>query len=86
VYASFHAEVARLTKDASERGRTARLAGSPADVARVVERALTVPRPRARYTVSPSAPLFIWQRRLFGDRGWDAFLRRIYPSPGRRSR
>jgi NAD(P)-dependent dehydrogenase (short-subunit alcohol dehydrogenase family) len=86
VYAAFHAEVARLTREASERGRTARLAGTPEDVAGVVERALVARRPRARYTVSPSAPFFIWQRRLLGDRGWDAFLRRIYPSPGRRTR
>jgi NAD(P)-dependent dehydrogenase (short-subunit alcohol dehydrogenase family) len=80
-YGAFHAEVARLTKEASERGVTSRLAGTADDVAATIEKALTSPSPRARYTVSPSAALFIGQRRL-GDRAWDAFLRRIYPSPG----
>ena len=40
-------------------------------------------RPRSRYTVSPSAALFIAQRRFLDDWAWDAFLRRVYPSPGR---
>jgi hypothetical protein len=35
--------------------------------------------------VSPSATLFIMQRRLFGDRAWDRFLARVYPSPGESS-
>ena len=83
VYGPFHAEVDRLTREASENGLTARLAGGPEDVAHIIERALTVRRPRARYTVSASAALFIAQRRLLGDRAWDAFLRRVYPSPGR---
>jgi NAD(P)-dependent dehydrogenase (short-subunit alcohol dehydrogenase family) len=83
VYRPFHAEVARLTKEASEQGMTARLAGTPDDVAFVIEKALMAPRPRARYTVSLSASLFIAQRRFLGDRAWDAFLRRVYPSPGR---
>ena len=81
-YGPLHAEVARLTKEASERGLTALLAGTPDDVAATVEKALKIARPRSRYTVSPSAALFIAQRRFLGDRAWDAFLRRIYPSPG----
>lgn len=84
-YRTFHTEVARLTREASERGLTSRLAGSPDDVAVVVERALNSSDPRPRYTVSASATLFMTQRRWFGDRAWDAFLRRIYPSPGLRS-
>ena len=81
-YGPLHTEVARLTKEASEQGLTARLAGTPDDVAATVEKALKIGRPRSRYTVSPSAALFIGQRHLLGDRAWDAFLRRIYPSPG----
>lgn len=81
-YGRFHAEVERLTREAAERGLTSRLAGTAEDVAFVIERALTSRRPRPRYTVSPSAAAFIAQRRLLGDRAWDAFLRRIYPSPG----
>ena len=81
-YSRFHAEVERLTREAAERGLTGRLAGTAEDVAFVIERALTSRRPRPRYTVSSSAAAFIAQRRLLGDRAWDAFLRRIYPSPG----
>jgi NAD(P)-dependent dehydrogenase (short-subunit alcohol dehydrogenase family) len=81
-YRALHAEVARLTKEASERGMTGRLAGTAEDVARTIEKALTVPAPRSRYTVSASATLFIAQRRWLGDRWWDAFLRRVYPTPG----
>jgi NAD(P)-dependent dehydrogenase (short-subunit alcohol dehydrogenase family) len=81
-YSQFHEEVGRLTLEAAEKGLTGRLAGSSEDVARIVERALTVERPKPRYTVSASASFFIAQRRLLGDRAWDAFLRRVYPSPG----
>ena len=82
VYRPFHAEVARLTKEASERGMTARLAGTADDVAFVIEKALTRPRPKSRYIVSASAALFMAQRRFLGDWAWDAFLRPVYPSPG----
>jgi NAD(P)-dependent dehydrogenase (short-subunit alcohol dehydrogenase family) len=81
-YRRFHAEVGRLTLEAAEKGLTGRLAGTAEDVAFVIQRALTAAHPRPRYTVSPSATLFISQRRLLGDRAWDAFLRRVYPSPG----
>jgi NAD(P)-dependent dehydrogenase (short-subunit alcohol dehydrogenase family) len=81
VYAAFHAEVARLTMEAAEKGRSGALAGTPEDVARVIEKAIRAANPRARYTVSPSAKLFIWQRRLLGDRAWDWFMGTIYPRP-----
>jgi NAD(P)-dependent dehydrogenase (short-subunit alcohol dehydrogenase family) len=81
VYATFHAEVARLTLEAAEKGRTALVAGTAEDVARVIEKALRASSPKPRYTVSPSAKLFIWQRRLFGDRAWDWFMGSIYPRP-----
>jgi NAD(P)-dependent dehydrogenase (short-subunit alcohol dehydrogenase family) len=81
-YAAFHAAVARMTRDAALKGRSGALAGSPEDVARIVERAITAPRPKPRYTVSPSATLFITQRRLLGDRLWDWFMGTIYPKPG----
>jgi short-subunit dehydrogenase len=82
VYRHLHAEVERLTLEASQKGLTGRLAGTADDVAFVVQRALAARRPRARYRVSPSAALFISQRHWLGDRAWDAFLRRFYPSPG----
>jgi NAD(P)-dependent dehydrogenase (short-subunit alcohol dehydrogenase family) len=81
-YERFHAEVGRLTREAAEQGLTGKLAGTPEDVAFVVQKALTAGHPRPRYTVSLSATAFISQRRLLGDRAWDAFLRRVYPSPG----
>jgi NADP-dependent 3-hydroxy acid dehydrogenase YdfG len=80
-YAAFHARVIQATKDAYARGLAAKLSSDPDRVAIVIERALTRARPRARYLVSPSAHLFVRLRRLLGDRGWDAFLRRVYPSP-----
>jgi NAD(P)-dependent dehydrogenase (short-subunit alcohol dehydrogenase family) len=81
-YAEFHAAVARATRESYEKGPLAKLAGTPDDVAKVVERALVASRPRARYTVTPSASLLLAQRRLFSDRMWDAFLRTSFPTPG----
>jgi NADP-dependent 3-hydroxy acid dehydrogenase YdfG len=82
VYAAFHARVAQATRDAYERGVVARLSSAPEAVAAAIEKALTSPRPRPRYVVSPSAHVMKPLRRLLGDRGWDRFLRGVYPSPG----
>jgi NAD(P)-dependent dehydrogenase (short-subunit alcohol dehydrogenase family) len=81
-YAAFHEAVARGTREAYEKGPLALLAGTPDDVARTIERAITSRRPRPRYKVTGSARLLIAQRRLLGDRGWDLFLRTSFPSPG----
>jgi NAD(P)-dependent dehydrogenase (short-subunit alcohol dehydrogenase family) len=81
-YAVFHASVAKATRESYQKGPLARLGGTPDDVARVVERALTSPDPRARYTVTPSAGFLIGLRRMLPDRLWDAFLRSSFPSPG----
>jgi NAD(P)-dependent dehydrogenase (short-subunit alcohol dehydrogenase family) len=80
-YDAFHARVIQATRDAYARGLAAKLSSPPERVADVIAQALTSPHPRARYLVSPSAHLFVRLRRLLGDRGWDAFLRRVYPSP-----
>jgi len=85
VYHAFHARVAQATQESYKRGKAALLSGSPEDVAAVIETAIRSPRPKPRYTVSPSAPIFIGLRRLLGDRGWDRFLRTVYPSPGART-
>jgi NAD(P)-dependent dehydrogenase (short-subunit alcohol dehydrogenase family) len=82
VYRAFHGAVATSTKEVYEKGPLARLAGTPDDVAKAVLRALTVSRPRARYTVSLSAKLFLGQRRMLGDRGWDWLMRQSFPAPG----
>jgi NADP-dependent 3-hydroxy acid dehydrogenase YdfG len=81
-YAPFHARVAGATRAAFTSGLAARLSSTPEAVAAVIDRALTVARPRPRYLVSPSAYVFVAQRRLLGDRAWDRFLRAVYPSPG----
>ena len=58
----------------------ARMAGEPIDVARVIARAIAASRPRARYTVAPSATVFLTLRRWLGDAGWDWFLRSNFAS------
>ena len=82
-YAQFNAHVARATESVYESGSpVGRLGGPPEAVAKVIDRALAAKRPRARYTVTPSAKLLITQRRLLPDRGWDAVMRSQFPSPG----
>jgi NAD(P)-dependent dehydrogenase (short-subunit alcohol dehydrogenase family) len=81
-YGAFNTAVAAATRDVYEKGMLARLGGDADDVARVVERALTAPRPKARYPVTASATMMINQRRLMSDRLWDAFLRTNFPTPG----
>lgn len=81
IYREFHVAVARATKESYEKGPLAPLAGSADDVARVIEQALSAPRPRTRYTVSASAAVLLTLRRLLSDRLWDRFLMRAYPVP-----
>ena len=83
-YAHFNAHVATATEQIYESGGPiARLGGPPEAVAKVIEKALTATRPRARYTVTPSAKLLMGQRALLPDRAWDAVMRSQFPSPGR---
>jgi NAD(P)-dependent dehydrogenase (short-subunit alcohol dehydrogenase family) len=81
LYAEFNQTVARATQEVYEKGFLAKLAGTPDDVAKVIERALRARKPRARYTVTGSAKLLLAQRRLMSDRAWDAFLRSQFPTP-----
>lgn len=80
-YDAFHQAVARATRESYEKGPLAALAGVPEDVARVIEKAITAARPRARYTVSASATVLLTQRRLMSDGMWDWFLRQSFPTP-----
>ncbi len=80
-YAEFNAAVGSATVGAYE-GPMARLGGGPDVVAKVIERAIASSSPRPRYKVTASARLAIAQRRLFGDRAWDAMLRSQFPTPG----
>ena len=56
--------------------------GSPERVARVIEHAIDAPHPRARYVVPAVAHTVTGMRRVLPDFMWDAFLRRMYPTPG----
>ena len=82
-YAGFNAAVARATAGVYESGPLARLGGRPAAVARVIEKAITAPRPRARYTVTPSARILLAQRALAPDALWDRALATRFPRPAR---
>lgn len=84
VYGEFHAAVSQATKDSYDKGPLAKLAGVPDDVAQVVEKALRASKPRPRYTVSGSAKLLLAQKKLLSDRGWDWFLRKNFPQPGKK--
>jgi len=80
-YGRFNAQVAASTVGAYERGGLARLGGTPDDVAKVVQRAVTARRPRTRYPVTPSARILMTARALLPDRAWDAVLAHTYPRP-----
>jgi NAD(P)-dependent dehydrogenase (short-subunit alcohol dehydrogenase family) len=81
-YADFNAAVARSTAGAYEKGPLAKLGGPPEAVAERIADALSARRPRARYTVTPSARFMIGQHALLRDRGWDALMRTQFPRPG----
>jgi NAD(P)-dependent dehydrogenase (short-subunit alcohol dehydrogenase family) len=82
-YARFNAAVARATAGVYESGALARLGGGPEAVARAIEKAITRPRPRARYTVTPSAKVLIAQRALAPDAVWARALATRFPRPAR---
>src|SRR5215212_8908258 len=82
-YAGFDEAVAKATTENYEQGPFSRLAGEPEAVAEAIEHALSARNPRSRYTVTPSAHLFLGLRRLLPDGAWDAVLKASYPQPGR---
>ena len=67
---------------AKHHGPIGKLGGGPEAVAKVVEKALTAKRPRARYTVTPSARIFLTQRALLPDSLWDRVVSTSFPRPG----
>jgi NAD(P)-dependent dehydrogenase (short-subunit alcohol dehydrogenase family) len=83
-YSDFNRAVGQATVGAYERGLLARLGGPPEAVADVIAKALAARRPRARYTVTPSARVLLTLRALLPDAGWDRMLRGSFPSPGKR--
>lgn len=83
-YREFNGAVSEASVRVYERGFLARLGGPPEAVAERIEHALGARRPRARYTVTPSARVLLTLRSLLPDAGWDRMLRSSFPSPGRR--
>jgi NAD(P)-dependent dehydrogenase (short-subunit alcohol dehydrogenase family) len=81
-YAVFKVNVGKMTARAHRDG--ARGVLDPADVAKVIVKAVTARRPKARYKVGSQARLAPVARRVLGDRGWDAFMRRMVPFPAPR--
>jgi NAD(P)-dependent dehydrogenase (short-subunit alcohol dehydrogenase family) len=77
-YADYHAAVAKADAETDE----SFLAGTPEQVARTIERALTAARPHPRYRVTPIARVLPKLRGVLGDRGFDAFLRKQIKAPG----
>lgn len=84
-YAFYNREVVRLSQEAYVKGPFAMLSGGPDAVAKVIARALRAQRPRARYTVTPSATVLLTLRRWLSDAMWDSFLRMNFPAPGNKS-
>ncbi len=81
-YARFNKSVRKGTAEVYV-GPMAKLGGPPEVVAKVVAKALSSSRPKARYTVTPSAKLAIAQRRITPDRLWDLSMRAQFPVPGK---
>jgi NAD(P)-dependent dehydrogenase (short-subunit alcohol dehydrogenase family) len=80
-YSEFSAAVARTTAGAYA-GLMGRVLGAgPEAVARVIERAITARRPRARYVVTPGARVMIGLHAVLPDRAFDAVLARQFPRP-----
>jgi NAD(P)-dependent dehydrogenase (short-subunit alcohol dehydrogenase family) len=82
-YGAFNARVAEATAGVYESGPLGRLGGPPEAVAEKIAKALAADRPRARYTVTPSARAMLVQRALLPDAAWDAAMRTQFPQPGR---
>jgi NAD(P)-dependent dehydrogenase (short-subunit alcohol dehydrogenase family) len=78
-YGAYHAAVAKGDAETDE----SFLAGSPEQVAKTIERAITADRPRPRYRVTPIARVLPALRGTLGDRGFDAFLRTQIKPPAR---
>jgi NAD(P)-dependent dehydrogenase (short-subunit alcohol dehydrogenase family) len=81
-YGEFNRGVAASTAGVYESRALGRLGGSPETVAEKIGKALSARRPRARYTVTPSANALIASRALLPDAAWDAMMRTQFRRPG----
>ena len=82
-YEEFNRAVGEASREVYEKGLLARLGGPPEAVAERIEDALNAKRPRARYTVTPSARALLTLRAVLPDRGWDAVVGASFPRPGK---
>ena len=82
-YAEFNRAVGEASRDVYEKGLLSKLGGPPEAVAERIEDALNAKRPRARYTVTPSARALLTLNAVLPDRGWDAMLGTSFPRPGK---
>jgi NAD(P)-dependent dehydrogenase (short-subunit alcohol dehydrogenase family) len=80
-YATFNADLATATQEVYN-GPLSRLGGGPEVVAKAVQRAIEAQRPPIRVRVTPSAHLFIGQRKLMTDRMWDRVMATQFTRPG----
>ena len=81
-YEEFNRAVGEASRDVYEKGLLSKLGGPPEAVAERIEDALNAKRPRARYTVTPSARALLTLHAVLPDRGWDAVRRRVVPATG----
>lgn len=80
-YADFNSRVGDVTAGIYESQLASLVGGGPESVAEVIRKAIKSKRPKARYTVTPSATLGILQRQLTPDRLWDLMMRAQFPVP-----
>ena len=80
-YGTFNQAVADATKGVYEEGPLSKLGGPPEAVARKIEDAITARRPRARYTVTPSARVLITGHSLLRLAGLGRDAARAVPAP-----
>jgi NAD(P)-dependent dehydrogenase (short-subunit alcohol dehydrogenase family) len=83
-YAEFNRAVGEASRDVYEKGLLSKLGGPPEAVAERIEDALNAKRPRARYTVTPSARALLALHAVLPDRGWDAMVGASFPRPGKK--
>jgi NAD(P)-dependent dehydrogenase (short-subunit alcohol dehydrogenase family) len=77
-YGPYNAAVAKADAETDE----SFLAGTPEQVAKTIERAITADRPKPRYRVTPIARVLPAVRGALGGRGFDAVLRTQITPPG----
>ena len=83
-YEEFNRAVGEASRDVYEKGLLSKLGGPPEAVAERIEDALNAKRPRARYTVTPSARALLALHAVLPDRGWDSVVGASLPRPGRK--